>query len=503
MSAPPARAPSATAEATATATDLAASPWPRRRVAAIAALLTLGAALVRGLARPGRPMWGDEAFTLALVRYPHDEIREFLTHREVNGGSYTLLLHGLLSLTDALGVEPLAAARGLSALLGVASVPAFYLLARRLAGERVALLAGLLLAVNLFHVGYSLEARAYTLAVLLVILSSSALISLLDDPRWSLALLFGLLAGLATWSHLFAALVLAGQGLAAITHPRLRSAWVAPLGGLALGGALSLAVMARGVWGDGGQVVWVGALSWDQLTLLLWRLSGGVRLLLAPVAMGLGAALLATRRGGRERFLKSLTLALLLVPVMVTVLVSTVKPMLVPRYLLVALPGFLLLAALGVAALRRRVVVIGVGLLLAGLGLWEVRLDQFNDPLWQPIDTVAARVVALARPGDVLVVSHPALALSLDRELGRLGRGPGPERVSPLAGDLLDLHLERRPPLSERVRGHPGVLFLLFAEQPESERLREALAAGSEVTNDESYGGVRLLRLERRTGRER
>jgi hypothetical protein len=99
----------------------------------------------------------------------------------------------------------------------------------------------------------------------------------------------------------------------------------------------------------------------------------------------------------------------------------------------------------------------------------------------------------------VLVVSHPAMALSLDRELRRLGQGPGPERVSPLADDLLDLHFERRPPLAERVRGRPGVLFLLFAEQPQSERLREALAAeGAAVTAEEEYAGVRLLRLERR-----
>jgi hypothetical protein len=90
------------------------------------------------------------------------------------------------------------------------------------------------------------------------------------------------------------------------------------------------------------------------------------------------------------------------------------------------------------------------------------------------------------------------MALSLDRELSRLGQGPGPGRVSPVADDLLDLYGDRRPPLAERVRGHAGVLFLLFAEQPQSAQLREALAAVSEVTNDESYGGVRLLRLERR-----
>jgi hypothetical protein len=187
------------------------------------------------------------------------------------------------------------------------------------------------------------------------------------------------------------------------------------------------------------------------------------------------------------------------VPVLLAVLVSTVKPMLVPRYLLVALPGVLLLAALGVASLRRRALVVGVALLLAGLALREVELDRLGDPLWQPIDRVAARLVELARPGDALVVSHPALALSLDRELQRLGRGPGPERISPAADDLLDLHSERRPPIGERVRGHAGVIFVLFAEQPQSERLRQALVAGGAwVTADEDFAGVRLLRLERR-----
>ncbi len=499
MSAPPARAPGDTD------TDLPAPAWPRRRVAAVATLLALGAALVRWRARPGRPMWGDEAFTLALVRYPADELREFLTHREVNGGIYTLLLRGLLAVTDGLGVEPLAAARGLSACFGVASVPALYLLARRLAGERVALLAATFLTVNQFHVSYSLEGRAYTLAVLLVILSSSALVTLLDEPRWRRAIAFGLLAGLATWAHLFAALALAGQGLAALVHPGLRVVRGRPLAGpatalagLALGGTLSLLVMARSAWGDAGQVVWVEALDWTQFVNLLVKLSGGVRLLLLFWSMGLGVALLAARRGGRDGFHLALAAALALAPVLLALLASTLKPLLVPRYLLVALPGVLLLAALGVASLRRRALVVGAALLLVGLGLREVQSDRYADPLWQPIDTVAARVVALARPGDVLVVSHPAMALSLDRELRRLGQGPGPERVSPAADDLLDLHFERRPPLAERVRGHAGVLFLLFAEQPQSERLREALAAeGAAVTAEEEYAGVRLLRLER------
>jgi hypothetical protein len=159
----------------------------------------------------------------------------------------------------------------------------------------------------------------------------------------------------------------------------------------------------------------------------------------------------------------------------------------------------LLLAALGLASLRRRLLVLGAALLLIGLSLREVARETWGDPPWQPIDRVAARLLELSRPGDALVVSHPALAVSLERELSRLGRGPGPERISPVAGDLLDLHGERRAPLGERARGHAGVIFLLFAEQPQSAQLRAALEAeGGAVTADEPFDGVRLLRVERR-----
>jgi hypothetical protein len=103
----------------------------------------------------------------------------------------------------------------------------------------------------------------------------------------------------------------------------------------------------------------------------------------------------------------------------------------------------------------------------------------------------------VARPGDGLVVSQPALSLSLDRELARLGRGPGPARISPAEGDPLDFQGSAGPPLEERVRGHGGVIFLLFAEQPRSARLREALAGEGTVTSDEWFDTVRLVRVGR------
>jgi hypothetical protein len=265
-----------------------------------------------------------------------------------------------------------------------------------------------------------------------------------------------------------------------------------------LGGALSLAVLAWGARAAPGQVDWVKPLSLDQVAMVLVRFTGSSRLLLLPFLGGLIVALVRLRRGGPDRFPLALAVSLLLVPLLLAVLVSTVKPLLVARYLMVSLPGFLLLTALGLAALPRRGLVVAAAVIFLGLGLREVVRDHRAEPLWQPIDRVAVRLLEVARPGDALLVSQPALSISLDRELGKLGHGPGPGRLSPVAGDPLDFQAGTGLTMEERARGHGGVIFMLFDEKPGSARLREALQAGGAVTSDEWFDTVRLLRVERR-----
>ncbi len=469
----------------------------RRAVAAAAAGLAAAAVVVRLLARPGRPMWFDESVTVALARYPVRAILGQLVGAEVSGGPYTLLLHALLRVTDPLGLDALAVGRGASLAIGTATVPLLFLAGRRLVGDRAALLAAGLLAVGRFHVYYSLEARGYALAVLLVVLSTGALLALLERPRAAPALAFGALAALATWAHLFAAFVLAAQGLAALRHPGIRRAarWLGA--GLALGGAGSAVVLVIAARGDAGQVGWIAPLSWKQVATVFVNLVGGARLLLVPAAAGAIVAAAAAREEGASGFGATLALAWALLPIALAVAVSVAKPLLVPRYLLVALPGFALLVAVGVQALRRPRLVAAAALLALALSGREVALDRYADPLWQPIDQVARRLLAVSRPGDALVVSNPGLAVTLERELARLGRAPGPERVDPPPGDPLALLPGPRRTIEERLASRTGVVFVLFAEGTDAARARAAFAAGARVADDEELRGVRLLRLER------
>ena len=69
---------------------------------------------------------------------------------------YHLLLFGWVRVAGSSEI----AVRSFSAVAGIASVAVLFLLARRLAGVRVALWAGLLMAVNPLYVRYAQEARA-------------------------------------------------------------------------------------------------------------------------------------------------------------------------------------------------------------------------------------------------------------------------------------------------------------------------------------------------------
>jgi mannosyltransferase len=103
--------------------------------------------------------------------------------------------------------------RSLSALIGVATVPAAYLAARELVSERTGLIAAGLVAFNPFLVWYSQEARSYALLALFIAWGLYFFARCLTDPTPRSLGLWAAASILALGSHYFALFTVGVEGL--------------------------------------------------------------------------------------------------------------------------------------------------------------------------------------------------------------------------------------------------------------------------------------------------
>jgi hypothetical protein len=116
---------------------------------------------------------------------------------------FFLALNGLYQLT---GVS-VAAGRMLAAAFGIASIGLVYATARRQFSREIALLASLLLALNLGHLFWSQSIRYFTLLFVLELLSMYWFLEGFERGKIGLLLLSNLAFALALWTH-FSALLL-------------------------------------------------------------------------------------------------------------------------------------------------------------------------------------------------------------------------------------------------------------------------------------------------------
>jgi hypothetical protein len=197
-------------------------------------------------------LWVDELFSLRMATLPLQEMTD-LTLVDAHPPGYYYLLSLWIGLGQWLGDPggPLLWAR-LSSTLGMlllVSVAWFGL--RPSLGARTAVMVAWLLATSgmIAFQGHNLRNYAWVMAALM---AGQVIWIHLHGPAgrransfgpWVLALLYGILGGIAVWFHLLAGLVLALQGVLwlgglAVSRP---SSWVNPRGlGLAAGQTLAL-----------------------------------------------------------------------------------------------------------------------------------------------------------------------------------------------------------------------------------------------------------------------
>lgn len=380
--------------------------------------------------------WLDEAQTLAIARLPIDQIPAAL-RADGSPPLYYVLLHGWMQVFGSAA----GAARALSGILSLLALPVAWLLGNRLGGRRVATPALLLLAASPFAIRFATETRMYSLVVLLSLLGVLLLLRVLDRPRLGDAAALAFVAGALALTHYWCLylLVAVGLGLAVMTgiDRRRRQAAAALLaigtGGLSflpwIGSFLAQLRDTGTPWSDPLQVTapgaavagWAGGLTEDGRLV-------PTGLVLAALLVGLGLlALLSGSSGGSQLPVRARLSRLLRTPegflgwvvvgsfVLALTVGLVLRSAFAVRHSAPVLPAFLLLAALGLAAVRHPR--LRSGLLVAAVALGLVNGAVAVSTQRTQAGEVASTLSAGLAPGDVVVFCPDQLGPAVARLL--------------------------------------------------------------------------------------
>ncbi len=385
-----------------------------------------------------QPLWWDEGYSVFVATRDFFNLIE-RTAIDIHPPLYYMALQVWLTI---FGKSDLGA-RWLSVLIGVATIPLIYALARQLfADGRVALIAAFLLAISPFHVYYSQEVRMYGLVTLLGLASVYFFAQLLTLPvgKPKTILVAAAYIGVTTaalYTQYYASFIVIFEilfvGVTLIRNSQFTfrnllhwlGAWLA-MGLLYLpwivyaGPKLFAYVTAKvGIekYPPLDPLTFLAqhfaAFATGHLTTLTW-LAWTTAVILALAIVGL----LANARHASApqpltysaRFLVSL---FLIIPLALGYLVNVIypfHPVHSERLLLLAAPAFYLLIAVGIVALCQRRIFFGIAAILIMSAINGMALADFYTVPRYPNDDyrpVLAQIAATAQPGDLYLGMYP------------------------------------------------------------------------------------------------
>ncbi|MBN1934997.1 MAG: glycosyltransferase family 39 protein [Anaerolineae bacterium] len=325
-------------------------------------------------------IWYDEGLSILYAQSSLGDLLRGVSQSD-HPPLHPLLLHGWIKACGA----SVSSVRLLSAWWNVLAVAAICRLGKRLLSRASGEIAALLMAISPFAIWFSQETRGYTLALTLIVGAIDAALDFFgrafglqpqnDAPRWPAFIAYVLLAAAALYTHFYSGFVLLALNLAlglGWLMQRIRlGRRAAPHHTLALVrwlGAQTAALLLFAPWLpmvaaqlDVNATYWHGAVHWKEVVgQTLWAFSAGetLRGLWAQGAAWsmLGLAALGTLSLGwrrRDRSTAALLWLWMLTPTLILIAITFNRPKFSPRYLLNALPAFLLLVAAGMHWLLR------------------------------------------------------------------------------------------------------------------------------------------------------
>jgi len=395
-----------------------------------------------------KPLWLDEAVSVSVASRPLPRILAVLTHHDANAGVYYLLLHLWLYV----GHSP-AWDRGVSAACFAMTAGLAAWIGTRWGDPWLGCACGVLVATNRFLLFYGQEARPYSLAVLLAVASTAALLGWGDRPAPAIyvAATVGLL-----YADLFAVLFVATQAIAVLAVHRRRRApvsrqllrcWAVIA---AVTAPLGLLIMNR----ERSQISWLPRPAFADLVRTMTGMTNGWWGL--GLISGLVLFVLTVQR-------RTVTVPVLLasatLPPVLLWLFAQLVPSFLDRYVICSTVAVIGLAALGVKALRAHTgaaAALAVLLALAALGAQRIVTLEREPFKYENAPAVVAFVAGQAQRGDAIGFGSGGLRTVTDLYLGA---GPFPTDVALAPGGDAELQHDlyarqvSAPILQERLAG--------------------------------------------------
>lgn len=408
---------------------------------ALLSVVLLGLALrLYGLTDYG--IWFDEAYHIQLVSLPTvgDMLRAVLANPP-SDPLYVLLLRPWASMFG----HGDASVRALSVLLSTAAIPAAYWLGKVAAGRAAGLLGALLLAVSPYALEFGQQASLYVLASLATTLALAAGLKWRSTGSRADALLYVALATVAVYSHYVVAGILGLFGLLALHRGAgpsyvTRRAWIAAHAAIfVLWTPWLLPMLASWTAAAAPRASLRDPATIEAVIGALVQFSSGTAALLQrariPEVLGLisgGLLLLAGWYAGREartRSLRAIIVAsglIFLLPAVISA--ATGLWLFVPHFMVFLLPALFVVFGAGLlnlsnstwpvgsleGTLWRRYLAFGLGVAWLAAQVWGVALFYRHPPHGADgLRELAATINVQAQPGDIVLVTPPALEASL------------------------------------------------------------------------------------------
>jgi mannosyltransferase len=325
-----------------------------------------------------RPYWGDEADTVSAVSRSVPQLLELLGHIDAVHGFYYLLLWPVARIA---GTGEFAT-RLPSAVAMAAAAAGVTAIGRRLASRQAGLCAGLVFAVLPTVTVQGHDARPYAMVTAAAVLASYLLVRIARDPRPRWFAVYGLSLVLVGYAQLFGLLLVPAHAVTLIGLSRrarreadgrpggvpptlLLRRWLVTVAAA----AVAVAPVTLLGWAQRAQIAWIPAPGWSDASDLVSTLTGGsawAEIVIALLAVLGGICAGAAPPAGLRRLVSArarttaaagrdltwLAVPWLVLPPLILIAASLLKPVYFGRYLTYCLPAVALLAGAGLAAMR-------------------------------------------------------------------------------------------------------------------------------------------------------